>query len=423
MSFLPLNTMLGKLRLIEVLDWYDGPRLFIAENASGSRYIAFWADEQEDESYWLYSLVSESRINCLVSGKLDLRSIYTDPEDEVIFLIRSTGEVFWTVEVITPQEIHEELLPPFEDFLVSNEGFFSENDTVGIEHNETLVHEITINRPRSSAAIAFESSISVAARWLELLRGILSEPPLLISSRVGSFIVELQTEEGPKLPDFFNILSTLINLPTPEQITTNLSHQECKLLELFLESLHEERLTLTVKITSGLEHPVLVMSHTVVSELRLALVELNQQRVVSIEVPQADDISKIFRMIELINEGETNLGYSLSLSPRQISYYKQASRILALLNERGSITSRGHYLLSLPQAKRYDFAMLLFESSQVGFAWLRYSGVTVALELEPESAEPFLKSRCSNLAEATVGRRAQTLRYWVKAFQEQKDQD
>lgn len=420
-SFLPLNTLLGNLRIVEILDWYDGPRLFVAENAAGHHYIAFWADEQEDVSLWLYSSVSESRISRLISGKLALRNIYTEPEDEVLFLVRLSHQVQSTVEVISPDRIEVDLLPPNGDFLTSEEDFFTETDFVDIKSNEILKHEITVNRPRSKSIIAFEALASVAAYWSKLVHSVLKVPPISVSASVGSLVVELQTDAGSKLPNFFNSLRTLIDSPTPEQISENLNHQESKLLELFLESLHQNKLTLTTKITFGADLPSLVLSHSNVRELRLALIDFNQRRVESTEVPQADDLNKLFRMLVLMNEGEINLGYHLSLSPRQVNYYKHASRVLDLLNESGSITSRGHYLINLSQADRYDVAMMLFESSSVGFAWLRYSEVLSALDLDPESAESFLKSQCSNLAPATVGRRAQTLRYWVTVFQEQED--
>jgi hypothetical protein len=420
-SFLPVNTFLGKLRIVEVLDWYDGPRLFIAENVSGSRYVAFWADEQENENLWLYSSVSENRIASLVSGQLDLRSIYTDPEDEVIFLIRLTNDQQSSIDTIVPDQLEQDLLPPYEDFLVSNEAFFSENDSVVAEYTNTLIHEVTVNRPRSSAVIAFEALASVVTNWSKLIHSVLSAPPILVNASVGSLIIELQTEAEPKLPNFLNSLRILMDSPTSEQISANLSHQECKRLELFLESLHKDKLTLSIKIILEAEQPSLVMSHSLIHPLRLALIDFNQRRIESIEVPQADNLDKLFRMLELMRDGESNLGYHLSLSPRQIAYYKHAGRILDLLNESGSISSRGQYFINLSSVERYKFAMLLFESSPVGFAWLHYCNVTSALNLDRDSAGAFLTSQCSDLSTATIGRRAQTLRYWVTLFQNQQD--
>jgi hypothetical protein len=423
MSFLPIGSELGVLKILEVLDWYDGPRLFIAEDPSGTRYIAFWADETEEESLWLYSSVSEDRISNVTSGKLDLRSIYTNPENEIVFLIRlkNNNQSSALVEKICPNQIEQKLLPPCDDFLSLNEGFFAESkDLATTENTGILTHEINISRPRSNAIIGFESLSSVATNWSRLIHSVLNTSPILVSTSVGSLIVELQTDTGDELPNFFNRLHTLINSPTCEHINNNFSDQERKLLELFLGSLHKDKLTLSTKITSLPDQPSLVLSHSVIHELRLALIDFNQKRVESIKVPQADDLNKLFRMLELIDNGESNIGYQLSLSPRQVKYYQQAARILDLLNENDLITSRGKYLLNFPQViDRYKVAMLLFESSPVGFAWLSYCNQQSIMTLDPESALDFLESRSSNLSSNTIGRRSKTLRTWVLTFQTQ----
>jgi hypothetical protein len=423
MSFLPIGTMLGKLKIIEVLDWYDGPRLFIAENASGIRYIAFWADETEEEDLWLYSSVSEHRISCIISGKLDLRSIYTSPEDEIVFLIRlkNNSQSLASVEAIDPSKIEQELLPPYGDFLTGNEEFFTEKKYLDTAENiSPLIHEIIISRPRSNAIIGFESLSSVATSWSRLIHSVLNTSPVLVSTSVGSLVVALQTDIGDELPNFFRRLNTLINSPTREHISNNFSNQECKLLELFLESLHKDKLTLSTKIISLPDQHPLILSHLVIHELRLALIDFNQQRVESVEVPQANDLNRLFRMLELMNIGENNIGYKLSLSPRQVKYYQQAARILDLLNENDLITSRGKYFLSLSQiSDRYKVAMLLFESSPVGFAWLSYCNQQSVMTLDPESALNFLESQSSNLSTNTIGRRSKTLRAWVLTFQTQ----
>lgn len=422
MSFLPLNTMLGQLRIIEVLDWYDGPRLFIAQSGSGNRYIAFWADEIEEESLWLYASVSEGRIDNIISGKLDLRSIYTNPEDGTIFLIRLFKDKPSSVEAICPTEIDQELLPPCDDFLVAEDReLFAENDIFDLaENNAPLIHEINISKPRSNAIVAFESLFSVAASWSRLIHCALNEPPILVGVSVGSLIAELQTESGDKLSNFFNKLQILIESPNPEQIEINLNHQECKPLELFLELIHKEKLTLSTRITSAPDSYSLVLSYSTVRDLRLALIDFNKQRVESSEVPQADDLDKLFRMLELINNGVADLGLLLGLAPRQVKYYQHAALILDLLNENYSITSRGKYLLTLPQVNdRYKVVMLLFESSPIGFAWLRYCKKQSVLDIDPDSAYAFLESRSSNLSMNTIGRRSRTLRSWAMTFQSQ----
>jgi hypothetical protein len=134
----------------------------------------------------------------------------------------------------------------------------------------------------------------------------------------------------------------------------------------------------------------------------------------------SNDLDKLLRMIELINNGVADLGLLLGLAPRQVKYYQHAALVLDLLNESYFITSRGKYLLTLPQVNdRYKVVMLLFESSPIGFAWLRYCQKQSVLDIDPDSAGDFLESRSSNLSSNTIGRRARTLRAWAMTFQSQ----
>lgn len=417
-NHLPTNTFLGKLRILEILDWHDRPHVLITENASGNRYVAFWADATENEGCWLYASVSEPRIDCLVAGRLALRSIYTEPEDGFIFWVRSPHQAPSSVEVTTADALEPGLLPSPNDCLTTQAGFFAADDFVATQNTDPLIHEITIHRPRSSKAIAFESLASVAASWSQLVHAALNSPPVLLRTSTHPLVFELQTEAG--LPQLLQHLQTLIVSPTPEQLNTSYSHQEWKLLERFLEALHSDKLTCSIKLQSDGEPLNLVLSYASTKALRTALIGLNQQSVGATDVPQADDLDKLFSMLELMKAGDSNLGYHLELSPRHINYYKQAARVLDLLDERDSITSRGYYLVSLPHVvERYEIAMMLFESSPVGFAWLRYSAVQTAVDLDPESSTAFLNAQSTNLSAATISRRAQTLRYWVQSFREQ----
>ncbi len=416
---LPINTFLGKLSILEVLDWHDSPRLLIAENAAGNRYIAFWADATEQENRWLYAAVSEHQIDRFLWGELALRTIYTDPEDGLIFLVHSSLQAS-SVDVTTADALEPDLLPPPNDCLETAERFGAEDDQVATPSTATLVHGITIHRPRSSKAIAFESLAAVALSWSKLVHAVTGAPPISVGARVGSLTVELQTQAGPQLPSLLNRLCTLIASPTPEHINATLSPQECRLIQQLLAALHADTLTLSVKLPFDSDALALALSHANAKALRAALIGLSQHRIGPTDVPQADDLNKLFSMLELMQANESNLGYHLELSPRHINYYKQAARILDLLDPRDILTSRGHYLVSLPHlVERYEIAMMLFESSPVGFAWLQHAGVHTAIDLEPESAMAFLNAQSTELSAATIGRRAQTLRYWVQSFRDQ----
>ena len=85
MELPPTTTALGRLRLVDVWDYYDGPRLFVAQNAAGAFYIALWADEDDTTNTWLYVAVSEDRLERVQTGQISLRAAYLDPEDGKVF--------------------------------------------------------------------------------------------------------------------------------------------------------------------------------------------------------------------------------------------------------------------------------------------------------------------------------------------------
>jgi hypothetical protein len=413
---LPINTVLGKLRILEILDRDGGPRLRIAENASGSRYLAFEVEVMEQGSRWLYAPISDTRIDHLMAGKLPLRRIYSDPEDGFIFGVCVSPQSS-SVDVMTADAVESDWLPLNDDVGFAQAEGFTANGGGSPSHAGPCIHRITIHRPRSSKAIAFTALTAVAAHWAKFVHAGLEATPCLLDASANPLVFELQTPAEAQLLPGLQCLQGLIASPTPEQIESQLSPQACKRLEQLLSTLYDDKLTLSIQLMEP-EPLSLVLSHARTQALRAALLGVNQQRIGATEVPQADDLDKLFRMLELMQSGETNLGYRLDLSPRHMNYYKQAARILDLLNDNDGITGRGYYLVSLSQVvERYEIAMMLFESSPVGFAWLRSSEVQTAVDLNPDSALTFLNAHSSNLSAATVSRRAQTLRYWVQTFQ------
>jgi hypothetical protein len=411
--------MLGKLHILEVLDWYDGPRLFIAENASGNRYISFWADELDDGSLWLYVSVSESKIDTLLAAQIDLRQLYVEAEDGIIFKVFLRNEEGNTsVEPVAVMELEEELLPLSGDFL-SSDDHSTENDQIPSSQNATsLTHKITINRPRSKTLVGFDALMSVAKAWSQLIEQFFTQPPIMVRAESGSLIVDLKTECDSRFSDFLTNLQSLMDSPNPSLIGS-LNISVSGLLEDFLNFLHKERLTLTTEIIfSDTESSHITIRHSAVRELRLALAKHNQNFIESAEVPQADSLIQLFQMIDLIHAGEERLAYRLSLSLRQVNYYKQAARIMNLLDRNSFLTSQGKHLATLAPPNKCAFSRLLFESSPVGLAWLRYCQSNSLHEIDVETATGFLESYCPGLTGETIQRRARTLRSWIKTFQE-----
>lgn len=133
------------------------------------------------------------------------------------------------------------------------------------------------------------------------------------------------------------------------------------------------------------------------------------QRLPSDAIPQADNPRILVRAWALVAAGEPCTADELRVHPRQAEYYRAALRILDLLD--GD--------LAPPPARSdedlpYETVMLLkarFEASACGRAWLEWSGVPRLEDVTPTTAPAFLHE-CSELAEATLERRAATLARW-----------
>jgi hypothetical protein len=81
MSFLPTDSFLGNLELLEVYVFYDSPRLFACQNLSGQIFIAVWIDETANADIWLYVSVSPNRFLAIRSGYIDLHEAYAKAEE------------------------------------------------------------------------------------------------------------------------------------------------------------------------------------------------------------------------------------------------------------------------------------------------------------------------------------------------------
>lgn len=143
----------------------------------------------------------------------------------------------------------------------------------------------------------------------------------------------------------------------------------------------------------------------------------------SIDVPQADDLDRVFRIVELLAEGNDLTVKGLGIrdagevtAPRQIGYYRHAARILGLIERFGGLTASGLQIASLKDRKdRLRRAVVFFEQSVVGRAWLDWSCVETAQELDGSMAEKFLEER-TKVGGATRRRRAGTLQRWLAEF-------
>ncbi|MBI1673146.1 hypothetical protein GWI56_001435 [Shewanella sp. DW31] len=146
----------------------------------------------------------------------------------------------------------------------------------------------------------------------------------------------------------------------------------------------------------------------------LALIkDSSSSYVSSLYVPQANDLTKVFKVVCLKANGEFITPEKLGLTTdRQVIYYMHAARMLGLLSNNNSINSAGFQFSALNESEKMLTASVYFESSRCGWAWLKWSGKTKLEQLDPHTAADFLIDMCPSLSESTAVRRAKTLAKW-----------
>jgi hypothetical protein len=136
-SFLPESTMLGKLEMIEVYDFYDKPTLFSCKNQSGQIFIVLWVDSSEVSDIWLYASVSSDRFKDTKKGKIELRDIFVNSEDAFVYKVITPYEENLNAEVsnIYCEQIEDDYLPMFGQ-VIEAEGNFKASNIEQVSHNK-----------------------------------------------------------------------------------------------------------------------------------------------------------------------------------------------------------------------------------------------------------------------------------------------
>lgn len=112
MSDLPKGTILGELRLGRVLAYYDFPRLFVCQSATGQNYVAVSTFDDDEEFHWLYLPVSSLRLDSVMRGGISLRESFQAPEGGYLVRVVSyEGERRPEVSYVLPEQVPEDDLP------------------------------------------------------------------------------------------------------------------------------------------------------------------------------------------------------------------------------------------------------------------------------------------------------------------------
>jgi hypothetical protein len=138
------------------------------------------------------------------------------------------------------------------------------------------------------------------------------------------------------------------------------------------------------------------------------------KRLMTHEIPQANDLEKIFSLVARVSQDVTPSPSSIGVTTeRQVQYYRAAARALSLLSVPGERLTRTGWLLAVATGEdKYRRLRAAFEASACGQAWLEWAGATKLGDIPADSGAHFLEAR-SELTGDTVTRRANTIDKWL----------
>lgn len=94
-----------RLKLSEILDYYDVPQIFVANDAVGTQYLCLVHDyDEKGRSLCLAANISKNRLNDVVTGHIDLRNVYLEPEQWLYDVIENGDHIEATLRVEEPTE-------------------------------------------------------------------------------------------------------------------------------------------------------------------------------------------------------------------------------------------------------------------------------------------------------------------------------
>ena len=211
-----------RLRLTEILDYYDVPQLVVALDAVGTQYLCLAYDEDaEGHLKYIAANISRDRLNDLMTGHIDLRQIYLEPE-LALYDVLQDGAV---VSAQLREEAPAEYMLPDEGYFLN----FSKRESHDMlrtaqERRRTVIH-LAFNYDTNNHVIpisvlnevghCFQAMLSNGYRKLASTRNAECAELGVSGSLAASFDLELIANEqtdlfgGSKVADTLDMLSPL----------------------------------------------------------------------------------------------------------------------------------------------------------------------------------------------------------------------
>ena len=270
------------LNLIKILEFYDVPQLFLAADKFGAKYICMMVRFDREIGFQYLSVqISDERLDAFLSGKLDLRYLYLNPEVEDAFYKVVVRNQIIKAECFDRDNITERILP--------EDGYYYEEDDDAdnyeliqktqqerftiirlgfIDHQNS--HEID-TECLSQALSAFQHMVSNCHQKLRGKQNAIQSNLKVTTFKAASFDVEFKSSSpvdlfgSSDLSDTFATIDSLMRTDDEEEFKSILDRVRGRTVSSyknFMKILEDNKLSIKYKWVSSIVDNA-VVSNTV----------------------------------------------------------------------------------------------------------------------------------------------------------------
>ncbi|MEC6814963.1 DUF6575 domain-containing protein [Photobacterium toruni] len=422
MKVLPNDTELGRLRFFEIYEDFLGPKCFSVKDELDHLYLVYWSGDYDDGNCtkWIYLPISQAKLDDLLREEFTFSTAFRESKRLKVMSVFNCGPtVFESINDDNRSIIN---LPP-EDFELDLE----EIQSIAPESQWDFNLHIA-NRSKKNSRVTDSVVASILEVFGDIIKSFMKGDSRVIptvhplTAQYGSFDVKLGASDHERAAVAIELLdSLLVDIEKLEEQLTQMEMDPYRLKNL-LDMVHINKLNLTLKAKTSetLKKPIVINASNLLPVIK-KLEEMTLTIIDSYRVPQADSLERLIDIVkhrvnggELVHEQINGLS-----SSRQVRYYTHAAQCLDLFNNNLTVTSAGRLLASKDsQVAQYQFLADRVESSDFGWAWMKWAQVSSLSELDEKTSEEFIKQCVKGLHNGTIKRRAGSIKNWVKVLKE-----
>ena len=102
--------MTKRLKILQILVYYDFPEIFIAIDEVGTNYLCLLVNTSQGNITYIATAISSKRLSGFINGNIDLRDIYELPEIKEWYYFNKVDDSI-NAELWQDENIQESFLP------------------------------------------------------------------------------------------------------------------------------------------------------------------------------------------------------------------------------------------------------------------------------------------------------------------------